>query len=123
MYQATTATNRKRGLKAVAILSLLPMAFGLAGCSGSSSSDGTSKQEVEQGLVKLLDRSKGQLGLNDEQVKNISSCVAEKLDDKISEESKQKLAAGKDIMPDSPDHEAVFEASSSCAKEEVLKSK
>ncbi|AOZ72345.1 hypothetical protein BK816_02710 [Boudabousia tangfeifanii] len=115
-------SNRNLGVKALVLAAIAPMALGLVGCSDSSGgSAGTSKDDVEKGILKIYTPQKDVIGINDEQVKEIASCFANDIEGKISEESRKKIASGIDIPPNSPDYQAVFDASKNCAQKVITK--
>lgn len=74
---------------------------------------GVGRGEYTAGVTKVLTPVFGK-DLTDEQIAEIASCITDKTYEEVSEETREMVADGKDIMPGNPDHQTIFDASSAC---------
>ncbi|AOZ72339.1 hypothetical protein BK816_02680 [Boudabousia tangfeifanii] len=110
--------KRQKRTKLASLVAVGVLCVGLAGCGGSaasSSTDGVSKEEVSQGIVKIYIKENAK-AVPQADFKKVGDCVAEEVDGKISEESKMRIAQGHDIMPNEKDYDVIYKATTKCVE-------
>lgn len=75
---------------------------------------GVGRDEYTAGVTKVLTPVFAK-DLTDEQIAEIASCITDKTYDEVTEETREMVANGQDIRPGNPDHQTIFDASSSCS--------
>ncbi|MDO5724295.1 MAG: hypothetical protein Q4P33_07890 [Flaviflexus sp.] len=77
---------------------------------------GVEREEYQTGVAKVLAPVfSGEL--TDEQIAELTSCITARTFDEVSEETREMIARGEDILPGNPDHQTIFDASSACTVE------